>query len=230
MPSLVAEIVGRRERSFRRRSGQAMIESIIVILVTCLLFFGLFQLAHGFARREVLRHAAARAARARTVGFNGWMVSKVMRAASIPNAGNMLQPVIPAENHALRQAIAGRSPGALWDWALRSDPDTARARVERARVPEYLASENHARAEYVLDYADWPEIQGSGLGGGGLGGTYRRDIDIDVRQRYPLSIMVQALYDWAGALSTALRRGELTLRGQYSIENHYHLYLDDRGL
>ena len=41
-----------------------MIESLIVILVVCFLLFSLLELARGFAGREILRHSAARAARA----------------------------------------------------------------------------------------------------------------------------------------------------------------------
>lgn len=207
-----------------------MIESVIVMLVLCLLFFGLFQLAHGFARREVLRHAAARAARARTVGFNGWMVTKVMRTAAIPNAGRMLQPVTVPGDDVLRRALAARGPGELWDWALRSTPDASRAQFERARIPDYLASANAARAGYILDYADWDAIQGRGLGGGTGAIGWRDTLEVEVEQSYPLSILVRALYDWVGALTPALRADSLTLRGRATIENHYPLYLDDRGL
>jgi len=42
--------------------------------------------------------------------------------------------------------------------------------------------------------------------------------------------MVRGLYDWVGALTPPLDTGTLTLRGDYEIEGHYPLYLDDRGL
>ena len=212
------------------QAGQAMIESVVIMLVICLLFFGLFQLAHGFANREILRHAAARAARARTVGFNGWMVTKVMRAAAIPNAGRMLQPVETFVDAPLRQAVDTLGPGALWDWALAATPDNARATFERARIPDYLASENSARASYILDYERWDDIAGSGLGGGGTGATLGQWLSIRLQQEYPLSILVRGLYDWVGALTPPLDAGTLTLHGAYEIEGHYPLYLDDRGL
>ncbi len=208
-----------------------MVESVIVMLVTCLVFFGLFQLAHGFARREILRHAAARTARARAVGFNHWMVTKVMRAAAIPNAGRLLQPDDAATaDPALRQALATRAPGSLWDWALTTAPNLSRAHLERARIPDYLDSANAARAGVILDYEAWETIQGSGLGGGAGASGWRDTLRIRVEQPYPLSILVRALYDWVGALTPALESGTLTLNGVYEIENHYPLYLDDRGL
>ena len=131
----------------RARSGQAAVETLLVMLVACLLLFGLLQVAHGFAEREIVRHAAACAARARAVGFNGWMCTKVMRAAAIPASGKMLVPGDDEapEDEALKSATAKLRYGALWDWAVREKPGNARAAFEEARIPDYLASENAPR-------------------------------------------------------------------------------------
>lgn len=215
---------------FSSAAGQAMIESVVVMMVICLLFFGLLQLAHAFAGREVLRHAAARAARARAVGFNGWMVTKVMRAAAIPNAGRMIAPETGFPDPLLRQAVDTLGPGALWDWSLAATPRQEQARLESARIPDYLASENEARARHILDYERWDDIRCSGAGGSGFPGGAPRLARIEVRQRYPLTIFVRALFDWVGALSSPFVEGALQLRGEYEIENHYPLYLEDEGL
>ncbi len=207
-----------------------MVETVVVVLVTCLLLFGLLQLTHAFVNREVLRHASDRAARARAVGFNGWMCHKVMRVAAIPNAGRMVEPSSESfPDVQLREAIAGKGPGEFWDWALRSSPQSERGQLERARIPDYLASENDARAAYILDYERWDDISSSGLGGGGAGlfGDSRK-LEVSLRQDYPLDIAVRALWDWVGA--TALRdRESLTLKADSEIEDHYSLYLDDQG-
>lgn len=213
------------------RSGQAMIESVFVILVTCFLLFSLLQLAQVFAAREVLRHASARAARARTVGFNGWMCRKVMRVASIPNAGKMLEPsyasFADAELHA---AMAGKNPGALWDWSLSAIPNSERGVMEAARIPEYLASEHEARAEYILDYEGWDDIVASGLGGNGADVLSSSDtLKVNVRQKIPFDIAVKGLFDWVGVMSPSIDRGYMSVSGQYEIEDHYKLYLDDKG-
>jgi hypothetical protein len=89
---------------------------------------------------------------------------------------------------------------------------------------------NAARAGYILDYADWDAIQGRGLGGGAGSSGWHDSLEIEVQQIYPLSILVRALYDWVGVLTPALQADSLTLRGRTTIENHYPLYLDDRGL
>ncbi len=211
-----------------RKSGQAMIESMIVILVVCFLLFSLLELARGFAGREILRHAAARAARARTVGFNHWMCTKVMRVAAIPNAGKMIEPSYASfTDEELRDAIATKRPGELWDWSLTANPRSDRGATEAARIPDYLASEHDERARYILDYEGWDDLHATGLGGdpSAASGT----LEVNVRQKMPLDIVVKALCDWVGILSPSIDRGYMVLGGESKIENQYDLYLDDKG-
>ena len=210
------------------RSGQAMLESVIVILVVCFLLFSLLELARGFAGREILRHSAARAARARTVGFNHWMCTKVMRVAAIPNAGKMTEPsYADFTDQELRGALASKSPGELWDWSLTANPRSDRGATEAARIPDYLASEHEERARYILDYEGWDNLHATGLGGDASATT--DTLEVKVRQKMPADIAVKALCDWVGALSPSLNRGYLTIGGANEIENHYSLYLDDKG-
>lgn len=211
------------------RGGQSMIESVVVMLVVCLLLFGMLQLAHAFAASEVLRHAAARAARARAVGFNGWMVTKTLRAAAIPNAGRMLVPAGDFSDPSLHRAVATLSSGDLWDWSLRDAAASPRAAVERARIGDYMESVNEERADQILDYEDWDAIDGRGLGGGNLAALPASTLQVEVRQPYALAIMVRALYDWVGALTPPLDSGVINLGADYRIENHYPLYLEDEG-
>lgn len=142
---------GRLRGAAAPRSGQAMVESIIVLLVLCLLLFGFLQAAVSMGGREILHHAAARAARARSVGFNSWMAEKSARVAAIPVSGRFLAEEV------------GWSPddGSISDFEL-------------SRIPEYLASENHARAEYILDYDEWEKGTLSfGDSSSALGGVLR---------------------------------------------------------
>ena len=220
--------LARRSTGASRQSGQAMIESLVVILVVCFLLFSLLDLARGFAGREILRHSAARAARARTVGFNDWMCTKVMRVAAIPNAGKMLEPAYDSfTDEELRDALASKRPGELWDWSLTASPRSERAETEAARIPDYLASEHEARASHILDYEGWDDLHATGLGGIAPSGS--ETLDVKVRQKFPLGISVKALCDWVGILSPSLDRGYMLLGGESEIENHYSLYLDDKG-
>ena len=216
----------------RLRRGQAMVESLLAILLICLLFFGLFQLAHAAASREILRHAAARAARARAVGFNGWMVRKSMRVAAIPNAGAM---TVPADERfasaAFRHAVDSGSPGAVWDLSLASAPHSERGDFELARLGDYLDAPNQPTADEILDYEDWDAIEGTGLGGGGFSPLFTsRMEEVTVGQTYPLRLAVKALFDLFGTSSDrALEDGALRLQGRQEIESHYPLYLEDHG-
>ena len=215
--------------SVRGRAGQATVETAVVVMLISFLFLGLFQLSEAFAAREILFHAAHRAARARTVGFNRWMVEKSMRAAAIPNAGTLLEPAWErGDAFWLRAAIDRRSPGALWDFALDAWPASEQAALERARIPQYLASENSARAGYILDYADWPTLSVTHTGESAPGmGFAPATFETQVRQRFPLRIaMHRAFYAPA---RDADGESRVSMSGNVRIENHASLYLDDQN-
>jgi len=103
-------------------SGQALIESCIVIALICLILAGFFQLSQIYSSKIVALHACARGARAKTVGFNQSMVSKVVRTAAIGNAGKMTYPET--------------SGGPLGQMA-----------VERGRIPLYLDADGSLQYE-----------------------------------------------------------------------------------
>ena len=205
------------------RSGQAALETFIVVLVVCVLLFGLLQAAVVFSGREVLHHAAARAARARAVGFNEWMAFKAMRVASIPNSGKMLEPVF-APLQASTPFGGSPSPGAAWDAAMTAVPGMSpRAALERIRVPAYLASDNHARAGYVLNYAEWERgslrerEQASAFGTGTL--RYR------VEQDFPLTMPFSS-FVFPFARTDADGNGRVAISGEAEAGQHASLYLE----
>src|SRR5574344_2069750 len=74
------------------KRGQAMVETLIAVLAIMMIFFGAYQLSRMVAARTLLDHAAARAARAKAVGFNDFMCEKSARVAMIPVAGRRLWP------------------------------------------------------------------------------------------------------------------------------------------
>lgn len=211
-----------------RRSGQAIVESLIVLFVSCFVLFSFLQISQAFAEREVMRHAAARAARARAVGFNAWMCEKVMRAAAIPASGRMLAPA-PEEaprDDSLRDAVRRWRRGALWDWSVGANPDASIAEFEEGRIPSYLDSENEERASEILNYEGWDEISASGLGGASSISAGDK-LAVKIAKRHPLSIFVRMLNDWAGFVAGGADGLEdLTLRGDFEIENHSSLYLE----
>jgi hypothetical protein len=199
------------------RSGESLVEACLAIGLICLIFMGLFQVSLIIAARETLAHAAASGNRARTVGFNRWMVEKSVLAASIPNAGRLLEP--PFENVAplLRAEVAGQRPGSLWSRVLAGDvwPTFAQVRLELARLPQFMESENGARARYILDYSDWDTVRmaPSDDGTGPL-------LDLRVRQNYRLWVPMTRAFYAADAVP---------LEGESRMENHFPLYIEDRG-
>ena len=94
-----------------------MIETVLACLFIMSLFLVVFQLMRMETARILLDHAAARAARAKAVGFNDFMCVKSARAAMIPVSGRRVWPVGPvdeamrvpdflsAENDALARGI-----------------------------------------------------------------------------------------------------------------------------
>jgi len=214
-----------------RLSGQALIESCLAIAIICLIFFGLLQVSQLFAAREVLFHAAARGARAKTVGFNRFMVSKSARVAAIPNSGRMVTPEYVNNDEQLRNMVATMRAGELWDATLRNwdddlgdlTPSSQQGGIERARIPDYLGSHNWATARHILDYQYWEPGEPNGIDLSlSSGGTSNSLLHVSVRQRYPMWVPMHRTF-------YAPDDDAVSLEGVCSIEKHYDLYIDDYG-
>ncbi len=118
------------------KRGQAMAESVIAlffIIVAFLLAWDGMQMLH---EKIILTHAAQRAARAKCVGLNRFMVEKTARVAAIPASGEPLLTRIGGERLGL--------------WA------------ELGRIPAYLASETPQEARGILDYSLWDTMSVEG--------------------------------------------------------------------
>ena len=206
------------------KRGQSLIEACVATGVICLVFFGLFQLSQLAAAKEVINHAAARGARAKSVGLSSFMVSKAIRVAAIPNAGRMREPGIPDQNGALLNMVQTLSPGELWEAVLGgAPPPTTLQDLENARIPEYMGAESWRQADYILDYEDWDSIDPSFpliVPDGAI-------IDVTVSQDYPLRIPLHRAFYAPEPNSDGV--DTILLRGVSRIECHYPLYLVDSG-
>ena len=202
-----------------------MVESCIALILICLLFFLFFQLCLGFAARDVLDHAAARAARARTVGLDDSMVRKVMRVAAIPNAGRMLVPsdIVVDDDPILNHSWLLMTPGEIWDMSLTNAPVSPKLARELENIPYYLGSRNETEARNELDYERWDDVtlHHAGILDPSLSGTIR------ARVRQPIDMLISVI-PVAGAILDGRRPETLHLEGAADIETHYSLYLDDR--
>lgn len=122
-----AKIPSKNSANNVNRSGQAMIETVLAVLIITFVFLVLFKLSQLLTGKIMLEHAAMRAARARTVGFNEFMCLKSARVSMIPVAGERLWP-----------------QGDEFDYSM-----------ELARIPIYLGTPNAAVANGVLEYKGW---------------------------------------------------------------------------
>lgn len=204
-----------------RYAGQALIEACLAMMILCFIFMGFFQVSQLIAARQVLYHAAARGARAKMVGLNQFMVRKAIRVAAIPNAGRMTQPDIPNEDAALRDWLANDPVGVVWDRVLASRDQTATIHdIERARIPEYMASTYWGAAHSVLDYEHWGDVHE------GIPGV--------MEDAAPLEVHVWQSMDLRSLFGVGLFRAfyahdRLELEGVSHLEAHYPLYIDDQN-
>ena len=202
-----------------------MVETVFTIILTTLLFLALFQYAQLFSSKIILTHAAARAARARTVGFNRWVMLKSARVASIPAAGRRLVPAYSGVDPAITAALHENRVGDIWDLALHSNTRSPGIMLERGRIPEYMGTVNGPTAERLLDYELWDGLSVDIDESLSMDGTMPSDIEVNVRMRHPLLLAMSALID--GELRDPEDDEDIAIRGFFKIENHYPLYIED---
>lgn len=113
------------------RNGQAMIETVIAVLVIAFMFFFLFRLSRVLTGKILVQHAAMRVARARAVGMNDFMCLKSARLAVLPVSGERIRPADKGFTVAM----------------------------ERARFANYLMAPYPGIAAAVLDYEGWKHLE-----------------------------------------------------------------------
>lgn len=199
------------------RSGQSLIESCVAMALICLVFLGLYQVSQLYAAREIVHHAAARGARAQTVGFRSWMVDKAVLVASIPVAGRMREPDYDNVDTFLRDLVGTERPGVIWDTLLATNPSSGQLALELARIPEFMASDHWSQGRYILDYEHWDSIRPPPwqVNDPGLTNTV---LEVSVVHHYT---------NWVpGGIHRAFYAADfLDIVGEASIESHFPLYL-----
>lgn len=210
----------------RQRLGQAMIETVVVLLAICFLFLALVQLVQIYNTRLVLQHAASRAARARTVGFHSDYVRRVIDVATIPVAGKRLTPT---DTSGGGTGLPLADPIRAWDQALRN-PAGSVDTLERELIPEYLGCEWTSQARGMLDYANWRRI---GASAGVLNAI--APLKTVVTLHLPLLLSREELEQGefiqsgpADPEETA-PKGTIPVAASVEIEPHAALYLDSNG-
>lgn len=116
----------------RCRRGQAAVETVVAVLVLCLILFSLLQVAYLYMGQMVAHHAAFVMARSYVVGFEPRVVQRAEEVGSIGMAGHLVTP----------ESYAGLSPAQLGD-------------IEPDLIAEFLQS-----SSYTLWYEHWDRIGG----------------------------------------------------------------------
>lgn len=188
------------------RSGQSIIESCFVIALISLIFFGLLQVSQLYAAKAILTYSASAGARARSVGFNSFMIGKVVRVASIPTAGALIEPIVPRPAGAAG-FWGSATPDRAWRAALNAGtPYSPQYDIERARIPLYLGTRWWNETYSVLDYERWEDLHWNE--------TYAGDylVRLRVQQNVPL------VFPFARAFYAGDR---INIRSGAADENHY---------
>ncbi|WP_372806215.1 TadE/TadG family type IV pilus assembly protein [Pontiella sp.] len=73
--------------SRKNKEGASIVESCIVMILLCLILFGILQVSILTAAHDVLLYAASAGARCATIGYNDTMVEKTIRVAALPSMG-----------------------------------------------------------------------------------------------------------------------------------------------
>lgn len=202
-----------------RVAGATLIESCIVVMLLCLVLFAGVQVSRIYASKEILDYSAMAGARAKAVGLNDFMVYKVVRVASIPNAGRLRNPHVDSASGSAYNWQGGR-PGHLWDQAVAANaPASPQYNAEITRVPFYLGAEHYGHLPAILDYEDWNTVD--------LSQDFAEDnrqAHVNVSQSVPLTFPFRAaFYDEE---DVRLRAGDRFSRGA-RMANHAELYLQE---
>ena len=180
-----------------------------------MIFAGTLQVVELVSANEILNYSAACSARCQAVGFNNFMCRKTGRVACIPNAGTMTTPTYQNTDANLGQLVQAHRPGDLFVNVVGNmPPESGQYSLERARIPNYMAAENWARANYLLKYAGWETIHMSPI-------TSASDGEI-------LHVTAGQSYTnfWIPFHKAFYAGDSIPLLGQADIECHYPLYLD----
>ncbi len=213
---------------FRHKEGSALVESCLVIVLLCLVLFGLLQASYVVSSRNVINYSSIAATRAAAVGFDKEMVKTVIHYATIPTAGPMVHP---DPKRFSKDRPQGGSLGSRWTAALsgKNNPRSERGEYEVAMYKEF-----HGR-DYpytVMNFENWSDRGEARVGSDYDESDYdEKIIEITVSQKLPLTFPFARVFFGHLPLVEVDRDGK---REEYpgkqidstsSIENHARFYL-----
>lgn len=119
----------KRQLKKKRQSGASMVETMIALILMCLIFFGALQIFQWAMAKMFCNYAAFYAGKAYSLGYSVRTINKAARIAAIPISGpdddNILQLDKKLLEMRLRMYMASGNAGVVfpyWD-AVGDDPD-----------------------------------------------------------------------------------------------------------
>lgn len=106
-------------------SGQTIVESVLTLLILCLILFGLLQIFHLSIAQMLTDYSAFCTARSYSVGFDDYLVGRTSRVAAIGASGHMTYPEDSTSNSALELLAE-----------------------EEIRIPEYIQGDRWLNYQY----------------------------------------------------------------------------------
>lgn len=210
-----------------RKEGAAIGESCIVIVLLCLILFGLLQVSYLIMARDVISFSAFASARALTVGMDEEFVERVARVTTIPTAG-------PAFNSSVidNASLPDSNVGYRWDVAVSTSPGSEQFWYEHAIIPYYLGASDESDLDRILNYYYWISSDTAVSSQSSAAGD--EDATVTVSQNVPL------VFPFASAFFMDADRGLVytsdgfsavplyTIEQTIELENHSALYLTEQ--
>lgn len=199
--------------SHSEKSGQALLESFGIIMLLCMILFGMVQYVLMLTATEVIQYTADASVRARAVGFNRFMVDKVKHVASIPNAGPMRTPSrLPMGNADTWHLL---SAGQSFDAAIRSSPRSSQYfQIEQPTIPLFLGTRHSGQMYGILDYDDWRD--GTHAVRGPYYSRQGNLLRVTIMQDYPLRMPLWRAFS---------DNNQIQIRQEALLADHAELYL-----
>lgn len=108
-----------------------MVESVIALFFVLVIFLFMVDLLQAMKAKILVEYAAAKCARARAVGYNDFMLTKIARLSTMPVAGKCK--------------------------TRKEDGSTISRSTASHRMGQYLASEYEQQADNILDFEYWDD-------------------------------------------------------------------------
>ncbi|MDF7801608.1 pilus assembly protein [Pontiellaceae bacterium B1224] len=211
-----------------RKEGAAIVESCLVIIVLCLILFGLLQVSYLIMSRDVISFSAFASARALTVGMNEEFVERVARVTTIPSAGP------PFRSGPQHTTLAQDTPGRMWDNAVESSPGSDQFWYEHYLIPWYLGAEDESQLDSLLNYHYWVSSDTAVSAQSSAAGS--QEAEVTVSQNVPLAFPFARAFFHEADMGMMLRGTEggayvyeevpvYLIEQTIRLENHSELYL-----